>query len=1018
MGTTTIQDIVTELKNSIKEGKLDLSQHSFTLQAINGLLANANLTLESPVITADGTEITIQGSFTLFDANQLQGDLWKALPDAIQHFSGLALQKLVIGFIPDALTVTSVGATIGTSAPWVIVEHGLTVSQVQLSVTIQQPGDSNKRSITCQIDGDVEVGGVKIGVLAELPSFVINGHLAEGETLNVSAIVEQFLPAAASSIPQLTLSTLDVKADPRNKSYSIETTSSDTWILPLGATNLNIGKIAMDLDFDGSHQPPMAGHLSGQAQIADAEFQVSLALPGDFKVAGQIPNISFKAIIEHFCGTNAYPSVLPDFAFDHTNIYIEKQADTYNFVFVTHAQNLGVLDAEIQKRNGSWEFAGGVVTDENWRLSNISDIFKPLDGLTFVHSTVIVSSFTDDSYILPNVELPKGQKGVISGVNYFATLQLDSQGLDAIKHLLRIDGLDVHAAIGSDPKATILEASLEQNLQIVSGVVFKGLSLSLKPSPILTIDFHADVEVELHGDTLDFRGDVAIAPGLVDLSFGMQGMWHNPFGIQGLAIGNTFLDIQMSPDFKVGVAGEIDFNDKIKVKVACQLMEGEVPDLLDGELQGTVSLQDIVKSFSSLSAIPAQLTDVSISDAQVYVVANPLGAKIGPETYPPGMALKGKLHAYGVDASVKIAVGDSGIDVEGSISPIRIGNYFQLTGAHPEDGAALALQLNKTNPLQFYMSGQLNLLGFSRYAEVNINSNSVDLDIGAKIFNAFQADVKAHAPVKNFTNGDFSVTATLKDDLFQYIESEAGKAFKAASDSATSQISDAQSKVNDAQGKVNQLNNTIADMRQQIASQQSTARNNIASAQSAVNAAKAKVDSLQNQINDLQHKIDSLSKYNPRRAYYGTQLAALYVTKKTADGALYLAQQALSAAQSANKIYPVDSDPRIVALQGSLETATAALKVAKTFLDGIKQTVRGALSVSDYIVKYGLGALLAVRSASFTGQLQAVSSGKVSLAMDIDFMNKQQSVSIDFSFQNPIAGVQSLVDRLMKQLNG
>jgi hypothetical protein len=446
-------------------------------------------------------------------------------------------------------------------------------------------------------------------------------------------------------------------------------------------------------------------------------------------------------------------------------------------------------------------------------------------------------------------------------------------------------------------------------------------------------------------------------------------------------------------------------------------MEGEVPDLLDGELQGTVSLQDIVKSFSFLSAIPTQLTDVSISDAQVYVVGNPLGAKIGPETYPPGMALKGKLHAYGVDASVKIAVGDIGIDVEGSISPIRIGDYFQLTGAHPEDGAALALQLNKTNPLQFYISGQLNLLGFRRYAEVNINSNSVDLDIGAKIFNAFQADVKAHAPVKNFTNGDFSVTATLKDDLFQYIESEAGKAFKAASDSATSQISDAQSKVNDAQGKVNKLNNTIADMRQQIASQQSTARNNIATAQSAVNDAKAKVDLLQNQINEMQHLIDSLSKYNPRRSYYAGKLELLNFAKKTADFALNLAQQALYAAQTTNKIYPVDTDPRIVALQDSLETATAFLKAAKTFLDGIKQTVRGALSVSDYIGKYGLGALLAVRSASFTGQLKAVSSGKVSLAMDIVFTNNQQSVSIDFSFQNPIAGVQSLVNLLMKQLN-
>ncbi|MFD0696915.1 hypothetical protein ACFQZT_22870 [Paenibacillus sp. GCM10027628] len=1016
MSATTIQDIVTELKNSIKAGKLDLSEHSFTLQAINGLLANANLTLESPVITADGTEITIQGSFTLFDANQLQGDLWKSLPDAIQHFSGLALQKLVISFIPDNLTITSVGATIGTTAPWIIVENGLSVSKVQLAVTIQQPGDSSKRTFACQIDGDVEVGGVQIGVLAELPNFVISGHLAEGETLSVSAIVEHFLPAAASSIPELSLATLNVKADPRNKSYSIETTSSDTWTLPLGVTNLSIGHIAMELDYDSSHQPPMAGHLSGQAQIADADFQVSLALPGDFKVAGQIPTISFKAIIEHFCGKNAYPSVLPDFAFDHTNIYIEKQADTYNLVFGTHAQNLGVLEAEIQKRSDSWEFAGGVVTDANWRLSNISDIFKPLAGLNFVHSTLIVSSFTDSSYVLPNVELPKGQEGVISGLNYFATLQLDSQGLEAISHLLRIDGLDVHAAIGTDLKSTILEASLEENLQIVSGVVFKGLSLALKPSPILTIDFHADVEVQLHGDTLDFRGDVAVAPGLVDLSFGMQGIWHNPFGIKGLAIGNTFLDMQMSPDFKVGVAGEIDFNETIKVKVACQLMEGEVPDLLDGELQGTVSLHDIVKSFSSLSAIPASLTDVSISDAQVYVVANPLGAKIGPETYPPGMALKGKLHAYGIDAIVKIAVGDSGIDVAGTISPIRIGNYFQLTGVHPEDGAALALQVNKTNPLQFYLSGQLNLLGFSRYAEVNINSKSVDLNIGAKIFNAFQADIKAHAPVKNFTNGDFSVTAALKDDLFKYIESEAGKAFKAASDSAISQISGAQAKVNDAQAKVNQLNNTIADTRKQIASQQSTARNNIASAQSAVNDAKDKVDSLQNQINDMQHKIDSLSRFDPRKAYYGTQLAALYVAKKTADAALSVAQQALSAAQSANKLYPVDSDPRIVALLGSLETATAALKVATQFLDGVKQTVRGALGVSDYIVKYGLGALLAVRSASFTGQLQAVSSGKVSLAMEIVFMNKQQNLSIDFLFQNPIAGVQSLVDRLMKQL--
>ena len=107
-------------------------------------------------------------------------------------------------------------------------------------------------------------------------------------------------------------------------------------------------------------------------------------------------------------------------------------------------------------------------------------------------------------------------------------------------------------------------------------------------------------------------------------------------------------------------------------------------------------------------------------------------------------------------------------------------------------------------------------------------------------------------------------------------------------------------------------------------------------------------------------------------------------------------------------------DPRMMVLYGSKEVADLALETAKQALERLKQSIGAVAGVGQFIVEKGLGGLIDIKKASFMASLSAANGGTVSMSLTLKFMNQtQQTLSLNFNFNNPLSSAQDLAKRLL-----
>jgi hypothetical protein len=308
---------------------------------------------------------------------------------------------------------------------------------------------------------------------------------------------------------------------------------------------------------------------------------------------------------------------------------------------------------------------------------------------------------------------------------------------------------------------------------------------------------------------------------------------------------------------------------------------------------------------------------------------------------------------------------------------------------------------------------------------------------------------------------------------------------KARQADADAKIGAAQTDVTNAQQSLGAIVAEMASTRAAIQQQRDAATANIRDTQARVDAAQAQVNTLQGQIDGLKARIDQRNseiawwqnwyhglawydqawgwtRLSAEVGWRGTEVSGLWVSvgaieasKQTAEGVLQATQQAAAGARAAADSYPIDQDPRMIALAASLQAAqagltvaqrvlttaqetanvgiaaaaatvqglyeqignaTAALQVVADGLDTLRAGIQDVADVAGYIGAHGLGALLDVRSASFDGSLSATSGGAVTLDADVVFMNQPQHLHLAFDFNDLAAGAKALAHELVPAL--
>jgi hypothetical protein len=484
---------------------------------------------------------------------------------------------------------------------------------------------------------------------------------------------------------------------------------------------------------------------------------------------------------------------------------------------------------------------------------------------------------------------------------------------------------------------------------------------------------------------------------------------------------------------------------------------------------GTLHVADFTAS-AVVDIDPAQGVAVAGSLSPVHVAdffsLTGDGSDAGPSlaidvraTAAPKIAITGQASLLGITAGAHVTLSDQGFDLGCSG---RIFGAFDAAvtakggSLHSAEGFAVQAQLT-----QSFLSDLT-----SRAAAVLQQAGT---HAAAQIASAQRDVAAAQADVDRLT----ALAAGARADL------------QAKQADAQRQIADAQAQVTAAQNSVSALDGQIASTRSGIQAERDAAARKIQDAQAKVAAAQAPVNDLNAQIASLQGQINQLNAdirwwndwYNNSAWYQksyrwtqlsgevgwrGTKIAALITavgtlqaSVATATGVLEAAVGTLHTAQSAAVTYPIDQDPRILALQGSRATAvlalqgtqgvlstaqqgtaatitaagqtvtalaqqaqaaTTVLQTTSTALGALRQGIGEVADVAGYIAQHGLGALLDVRSASFDGTITATSGGSVTLDASVVFQGTPQTVHIAYDFHDLVAGAKALAKQVLPSL--
>ena len=428
-------------------------------------------------------------------------------------------------------------------------------------------------------------------------------------------------------------------------------------------------------------------------------------------------------------------------------------------------------------------------------------------------------------------------------------------------------------------------------------------------------------------------------------------------------------------------------------------------------------------------------------------------------TQLPKIAISGQASLLGVTAAAHVSLSDGGFD---------FGCTGKVFGAFDATVTAKGASLQSADGFTVHAQMSQNFL-----SDLTSRAATVLQQAGA------QASAQIASAQRDVTNAQADV------DHLNTLAAAATADLQAKQADAQRQIASAQAQVSAAQNSLSAIDAQLASTRSSIQAQRDASAKQIADAQAKVTAAQGPVNDLNSQIAALQAQINQLNSdiawwnnwYNNssrlQKAYRWAQLAGevgwrgtkvaglttargtLQASAATANGVLQGARQTLQAAQSAAVTYPIDQDPRIIALQGNRGAAQLAFQAAQGVLttaqqataagiaaagqtvttlakqagvaNGVLQTTSNALAVvrqgvgdvanvAGYVAQHGLGALLDVRSASFDGTLNAATGGSVTLDAVVIFQGTQQSLHVSYNFHDLVAGAKALAKAALPSL--
>ncbi|MCX8131412.1 MAG: hypothetical protein N3I35_15130 [Clostridia bacterium] len=466
---------------------------------------------------------------------------------------------------------------------------------------------------------------------------------------------------------------------------------------------------------------------------------------------------------------------------------------------------------------------------------------------------------------------------------------------------------------------------------------------------------------------------------------------------------------------------------------------------IEGALKGYLSKENFYFFGSvncNLGSLRLEGASVYISPEHAYAEGTWMGASARLDIIKTqyGIGLEGNAGishcGFNAFANIKIDTSPLSLKIGGTIADVRVEPFLKVTGLKENEGAAFTMEFKDMNPVMV-IEGKAELLGVSAETNIHASTAGFSFDVSGKLFEMFDCKLEAEGLMINDPT-TFKVKGTFiegEQGYCTYIRNSAVSIINSLMDSANTVFENINTELSKRQEELRQIDDRINSRKSEVLAQIEESSKNIEALKRTVEGFQYEVDKIQNNINELQERKSKLGREIEqlnRRPWWeqwdlpvqvgsrvGEQIAidaeivVMRVSQEGVRASLELAKIALSMAQSAISVLPVELDPEILILTASKETILQAIEMLKLSLKGTNTIFHaGGGLLAEYIRVNGATDILKVDNAEFECKLEEIKNSEIDIRLkNVEFMGNKvfDTLECRFDFSNPIKSMQELI---------
>lgn len=199
--------------------------------------------------------------------------------DGFPVFDSISLYQMGFMVFLPTKRVSSLSVGFKFNKEWSIFSDLIKFHDLKVNLTLDRT--SSTPTVRAEVMAQADISNKTIEGYISLPEQQFSCHLQEGNTINISGMIEDLLPDGIE-LPNLTCSAFQITGDVKNKRYGLSATMEEDWSIHMGSTNLTLKNTQLNLNKVFGDQPALDAQISGNFELGGVDiFAMAQHTSGD-----------------------------------------------------------------------------------------------------------------------------------------------------------------------------------------------------------------------------------------------------------------------------------------------------------------------------------------------------------------------------------------------------------------------------------------------------------------------------------------------------------------------------------------------------------------------------------------------------------------------------------------------------------------------------------------------------------------------------------------------------------------